>query len=91
MYLIIDEISIVSRKFFARLSAYIAKGKSLARVKDADRAKNLEGLMSSSSVTFTSFHPLPVVGMLHSTGLAILPKTVVGRKVYGEFPRVVDS
>ena len=55
-YLIIDEKSMVSRIFFARLSAYVAKGKALTG--ESDSNKPLGGVNVILSGDFHQFPPV---------------------------------
>ncbi|KAG2122383.1 hypothetical protein BD769DRAFT_1475048 [Suillus cothurnatus] len=56
MYFIIDECSMLSRTFFAHLSAYIAKGKSLAGKKDTK-----ESFAGVNVILVGDFHQFPPV------------------------------
>ncbi|OJA12149.1 hypothetical protein AZE42_05140 [Rhizopogon vesiculosus] len=71
LYLIIDENSMISRKFFARISAYMAKGKSLAGGKDTN--KSFGGV---NVVLVGDSHQFPPGKMYRYCGHVICLKTV---------------
>ncbi|OJA15245.1 hypothetical protein AZE42_11257 [Rhizopogon vesiculosus] len=80
-----------SRKFSARLLAYIAKGKSLAGVKDADRAFG-----GVNVIIIGDFHQFPPIASRRSASLywpcnpsKDSAEELLGRKLYGEFKIVV--
>jgi hypothetical protein len=89
--LVIEEISMVSCKFLARLSAYIAKRKSLAGVKDAD--KTFGGV---NVIIVGDFHQFPPISSGRSAPLywpcnpsKDSAEELLGRKLYEEFEIVV--
>jgi len=91
LYLIIDEKSTVSHTFFARLSAYIAKGKALASKSDTN--KPFGGV---NAILSGNFHQFPPVASSRNAPL-FWPcdsskdnaEELLGRKLYEEFSIVV--
>ena len=91
MYLIVDEKSMVSRTLFARLSAYIAKGKALAG--ESDTKKPFGGV---NVIVSGDFHQFPPVAGSRNAPLfwpcdssKDSAEELLGRKLYEEFNIVV--
>jgi len=91
LYLIIDESFMISRKFFARISVYMAKGKSLVGEKDTN--KSFGGV---NVVLVGDLHqfPLSLGGKMHRYSghvicLKIVHRELLGRNLYEEFRTVL--
>jgi hypothetical protein len=89
--LIIDEKSMVSRTFFARLSAYIVKGKALTG--ESDTNKPFRGV---NVILSSNFHQFPPVAGSRNAPLfwpcdssKDSTEELLGRKLYEEFSIVV--
>ncbi|KAH7924255.1 hypothetical protein BV22DRAFT_1047590 [Leucogyrophana mollusca] len=90
-YLIIDELSMIARAFLARLSAYIARGKSLGGTEDADMPFG-----GVNVIIVGDFHQFPPVVGKKSAPLFYpcnpskdTAEEMLGRKIYEQFTTVV--
>lgn len=91
LYLIIDEKSMLSCKFLAKISAYVAKGKSLAGEEGNDKA-----FRGVNVIIIGDFHQFPPVAAKKSAALYYpcdsskdTAEEMLGWKIYEQFTTVV--
>lgn len=90
-YLIIDEKSMLSRRFLAKISANVAKGKSLA-----GEEGNNQAFGGVNVIIIGDFHQFPPVAVKKSTALYYpcdsskdTAEDMLGRKIYEQFTTIV--